>query len=304
MHSSSEMATNEVASLEKVLRVSQLDASELDEELSELLQDQFLNIFNIFPSIRLLQLKPELRALVRFLIWKFSVHMRGKTFGQEMMDLNYSLAERQLVPIAYRHRWLLFTVMVLTGWLRDRIDLIFGTLLPLKLEPSALQRILNGMVTVTKSLSLLNFIVFLLGGRFPTLKERVLGLCMVPEHPQTLREASYEYMNREILWHGFSEFIFFILPHFNLFAMRNWLRSCLTFGKTPNAQPFPTLNFTSCAFCDSPPTMPYVTGCGHVYCYYCIRANCLADSGFPCSVCSVPVSKCAPASSYSAEHGN
>ena len=285
---------------EKVLRVSQLDASELDEELSELLQDQFVNLFKLLPSVHQFRVKPELRALVRFLIWQYSIQTHGQSFGQRMMDLTYSIGADQLTPIRFNQKAVLFLFMVGAEWLQERLDTICKLLL-LPVRPSVLQKTLNWIVMSVKILSLGNFVMFLLSGQFPTLRERVLGLRMVPEHPQTLRQMSYEYMNREILWHGFSEFLFFVLPHFNLFAIRNWLRRYVSFGREGNVPPsggvvaLTATDFAACAFCESLPTMPYVADCGHVYCYYCLRANCLADSHFPCSACGSQVRNPAPA---------
>lgn len=287
------------SSAEKVLRVSQLDAAELDEELTGLLEGQFLNIFKFLPSVHLLRFQPELKALVRFLIWKFSVWSRGQTFGQRMMDLSYTLEGRHSTPITHRYKIYLFVLMVLAEWSKERTDLL-SKVIP-SLSPSTVQKLLNGILTITRTLSLMNFIAFLLRGDYPTLKERLLGLSMVPERPQAPRQMSYGYLNREILWHGFSEFIFFVVPHFNLFVLRNWFRRCLNFRLCrPSDSPtgltgLRTSDFLNCSFCESPPTMPYTTNCGHVYCYYCLRANCLADREFPCTACGTPVSQFGPA---------
>lgn len=270
---------------ENVLRVSQLDATELDDELSSLLQQQFVGIFRSIPLHFISRFKPELKLFVRWLVWKYSVHESNCTFGQKMMDLHYNTTKGG--PLALRHRFGLFLVLVIAEWLKERFDvlLMFFTLAP----PSSVQKILDGITAFIKSLSLVNFILFLLYGSYPTVKERLFGLTMMPSRPQALRQPSYKYMNREILWHGFSEFIFYILPHFNLFALRNWLRRNLRLAQDKSAADLKVENFEKCVFCEEAPTMPRVAECGHVYCYYCLRANCLADSNFPCSVCSRPV---------------
>ncbi len=281
---------------EKVLRVSQLDATELDEELTGLLEGQFLNIFKLLPSVHLLRFQPELKALVRFLIWKFSIWSRGQTFGQGMMGVSYSTERGRVMPITRRYKITLFVVMVLAEWASERVGLL-STFIP-SLSLSSGQKLLNGIQTLTRLLSLGNFICFLLRGVYPTLKERLLCLSMVPERPQALRQMSYDYMNREILWHGFSEFVFFVVPHFNLFILRNWFRRCLHYGlpaPTDSRTVLRTSDFQSCSFCESPPTMPYVTDCRHVYCYYCLRANCMADKDFPCAACGHPVTQLKPA---------
>lgn len=42
---------------------------------------------------------------------------------------------------------------------------------------------------------------------------------------------------------------------------------------------------TKCAYCDERPTIPYHMGCAHVFCYYCLKGNLLADSQFKCQTC-------------------
>jgi peroxin-2 len=280
---------------ETVLRVSQLDATELDDELSSLLQQQFVGVFKSLPLRFISRFKPELKLFIRWLVWKYSICESNNTFGQKMMDLHYNASKGG--PMTLRHHIGLFLVLVIAEWLRDRFDVLlsFVTQAP----PSSVQKTLDAITACIKTLSLVNFIIFLLYGSHPTVKERLLGLTMSPSRPQALRQLSYEYMNREILWHGFSEFIFYILPHFNLFAIRNWLRRKLRFTKDNGTADLQVENFEKCSFCEYSPTMPHVAECGHVYCYYCLRANCLADSNFACSVCSRPVHQWTPAQMYS-----
>lgn len=277
---------------ERVLRVNQLDATELDQQLTEILQHQFVEIFHNLPSLYLSRFKPELKALVRFVLWSWSVRQRGSTFGQDMLGLQYSLSASQFKPLKLSHRLFIFVLLVLSEWIKDRVDTV-ARILRLPLTPAALERTLNRVLAVVKMLSLLNFVVFLIRGVHPTLKENALGLHMLSKHPQALRSTSYEYMNREILWHGFSEFIFFVLPHLNLFAAQNWIRRMVGIIRKPSSgEEDATRDFTCCVFCEKQPTMPHVSACGHVYCYYCLRANLVADGSFPCSACGADTTSC------------
>ena len=257
--------------MEVVLRVDQLDASELDQNIADILQHQFLQIFTPLESLRIQQLEPELKALIRFLLWKYSLGTGDCTFGQRMLSLTYTQSSRTPVQKAG-----LFFTLVVTEWLMDRGDWLsskFPTIAPL-------HKWLEHSTTALKLLSLLNFIVFLIQGCYPTLKERLLGLQLVPTRPQTLRDVSHSYMTREIMWHGFSEFLFFILPHFNLFALWSRIkRLCSTV----------TTDHQLCAFCETTPTMPHLSNCGHMYCYYCLAANLKANSKFSCFVCNQQV---------------
>lgn len=275
---------------ESVLRVSQLDATELDDELSCLLQQQFVGIFRSLPLHFINRFKPELKLFVRWLVWKYSVSESSSTFGQKMMELHYSSGAGG--PLKLHQRFGLFFILVVAEWLRERYDVLISFIT--NAGPSKIQKLLDSITALLKGLSLLNFILFLLYGSYPSLKERLLGLTLSPSRPQAMRQLSYDYMNREIIWHGFSEFIFYILPHFNLFALRNWLRRSLKL-KNINSDESQDVNFEQCSFCEHTPTLPHLSECGHLYCYYCLRANCLADANFPCSVCSKPVHQCTPA---------
>lgn len=266
----------------RVLRVTQLDAVELDDELLSVLQKQLVAVFKVLPYTRLLQFKPELRAALKTFLWWHSVYNKGQTFGQYMLDVQYSTNSTLPTTLSFHHKFIILLLSVCVEWFRDRFHVIIS-LLSLGLTPRQLELILNYITAVTNTLSLFNFTVFLLQGGYATLYERLVGVVVAPSQPQSLRAMSYDYMNREILWHGFSEFIFFVLPHLNLFTVKNWLR------RVSNSHPSSPVDLSVCVFCDKPPTMARVAECGHVYCYYCLHANCMADQHFLCSACGLSV---------------
>lgn len=268
--------------MESVLRVSQLDACELDENIAAILQHQFLEIFRIIESAHIHQLRPELEAFVRFLVWKFSLQTANSTFGQRMLSLTYITEKSK--PLTFFQNGGLFISFILVEWLRERC----GWLITKFPGLFAVQRLLDYSTTALKTLSLLNFVVFLVQGHYPTLKERILGLTMASTSPQSIQEISHSYLTREILWHGFSEFVFFLLPHLNIFSLRNWARRVLKTSAPSDPN--------QCSFCETPPTLPHFSDCGHLYCYYCLRANLMPDTKFPCYVCNKVVSTCTPAS--------
>ena len=267
---------------ERVLRVSQLDATELDDDLTEILQQQIISVFRSVPSLAwIARIKPELRAIVRLLIWKWSVQTAGSTFGQTMMQLKYSQTAESDAPLAQRQKWLLLGAMVGGEWLLDRLEDVLPALSRTTLQP---ERILVLIKSILQMANLLNFCLFLLKGEFPTLKERFFSLYMLPRERQKLRQLSYEFMNREIVWYGFGEFLFFVLPHLNLFAIKNFVNR--VFLPRTDVSTAPTLvNRRACSVCKSLPVMPHVSNCGHLYCYYCIAANVAMDIRYPCEVC-------------------
>jgi hypothetical protein len=43
----------------------------------------------------------------------------------------------------------------------------------------------------------------------------------------------------------------------------------------------------SCVVCKEPEAQtPYVTDCGHMFCYYCLKTACLHDEQFACPRCA------------------
>lgn len=63
---------------------------------------------------------------------------------------------------------------------------------------------LTNIETTYKFLTVLNFLVFLVDGKYRSLIDRLLGLRLVYIHPNTARAVSFEWMNRQLVWHGFT----------------------------------------------------------------------------------------------------
>lgn len=64
---------------------------------------------------------------------------------------------------------------------------------------------------------------FLFNGRYRTLLDRILRLRLAPPTNQVSREVSFEYLNRQLVWHAFTEFLLFLLPLVGISRWRRWL---------------------------------------------------------------------------------
>ncbi len=284
-----------MAAAEKVLRVSQLDVVEFDEELLLGFESRFVSIFQHLPSFAyFIRIKPELKASLRLFIWWCSVHKTGNTLSQEMLRLGYYQNNDIFGSVATQGspslltRYLLLSSVIL-GWIQDRFDNIIQLFsFTQSLNTERIKVVINSIIQFA---CCLNFCSFLLHGIYPSLKERLLRLQMVPLARQTLRQPSYEFLNREIIWYGFSEFLFFVLPQINFFALRNYFKKKLaSFGMNTSLALFQTSSPNKCAHCESLPILPQVVSeCGHVFCYYCIAANLKADKDYPCDICGAIV---------------
>nr|XP_046227926.1 peroxisome biogenesis factor 2 [Scatophagus argus] len=283
-----------------VLRISQLDALELDSSLEQLLWTQFSQCFqNCRPGL-LTPLEPELRALLQLLLWRFTLYSSSTTIGQSLLSLCYhntlssSLRYR---PLSRRQK--LGLVLLSTGsrWLQERSHTL---LLCMGLNAGgpvserdggflqqSIRKSLTLVSSVTQLASLINFLVFLRKGRHPVLAERIVGARAVFSKPNVIRDVTYQYMNRELLWHGFAEFLIFLLPLINTRRLKA-TASSLVFGRASSDGEAATGGqgvFKECGLCGEWPTMPHTVGCQHVFCYYCIKSHSIADPYLTCSKC-------------------
>lgn len=189
-------------------------------------------------------------------------------------------------------------------------------------EPShtlrRLSRLSDAITTVHSTAAFASFLVFLVNGRYRTLLDRILRLRLAPPTSQVSREVSFEYLNRQLVWHAFTEFLLFVLPLVGISRWRRWLarvwkktKSVMRSGgdeeeSIKNGE-FAFLPERTCAICyqDQNPTSmseaeviaasgasgvmgsaqtditnPYETiPCGCIYCFVCLAGRLEAEEG-------------------------
>ena len=83
---------------------------------------------------------------------------------------------------------------------------------------------ITDLVSTTHSVTaFVSFLVFLVNGRYRTLIDRILRMRLTPPSAQASREVSFEYLNRQLVWHAFTEFLLFLLPLVGISRWRRWL---------------------------------------------------------------------------------
>lgn len=133
------------------------------------------------------------------------------------------------------------------------------------------------------------------------------------------RQVSFEYLNRQLVWHAFTEFLLFILPLIRVSRWRRWwaraLRKIRGTDSTPGEAKgeLAFLPERTCAICyketDASADFgttggkatdivnPYeAVGCGHIYCYVCIAGKIELEEGdgWTCLRCGTLVKRCRP----------
>ncbi|KAI6134973.1 Pex12 amino terminal region-domain-containing protein [Pisolithus croceorrhizus] len=336
------------------LRVNQVDSELLDQQLVHLLCEPLQKALGIANAALRTRFEPELTLLVQVALYKFSVWNLGATYGAKLQGLAYGAptgAKGPLAPSGLRRRTLIIhgalTIFLPYCYSRLRTHALSRAWpdAPSSDKRRIAWRTLARLETTHALLALLNTIVFLWNGRYRSLADRFLRLSLVSARGKVTREVSYEFMNRQMVWHAFTEFLLFLLPLISPRALQRrfgkvvsrlalsvlpsssdkkpWQRKRGKYGALPSGQcaicadnashtldlGYSTNTPTSLAPYSSsresisdpasvdeipafPIHTPYITSCGHLYCYYCISERMMrtvdegSEVGWECLRCA------------------
>jgi peroxin-2 len=210
-------------------RVGQVDAELLDEELLELLRNQVAEGLKHFGTHITDTYTPEILLGLRLILFKLSIWNNNSSYGAHLQGLRYSDARSAsparpppkpwqkagygLITIGGRYAW--------TKWEEYLLSASEDYTRPQSPTLKLLGRITEQLDSAHDIASLASFCVFLLNGRYRTLTDRLLRLRLTPTSHSTSREVSFEYLNRQLVWHAFTEFLLFLLP---LVGISRWRR--------------------------------------------------------------------------------
>ncbi|RDL33226.1 putative peroxisomal biogenesis factor 2 [Venustampulla echinocandica] len=211
-------------------RVGQVDAELLDEELLDLLKGQVGEALKYFGSHIQDDWSAEIMLALRAVLFKLTIWDHDATYGAALQNLKFTDARRKGTVLVSPSKWQkalygLFTVggkYAWTRWENWLVDNDNGYD-----EPSPTLRKLSGLSdtisTIHSTAAFASFLVFLVNGRYRTLLDRTLRLRLTPRTSQVSREVSFEYLNRQLVWHAFTEFLLFVLPLVGISRWRRWL---------------------------------------------------------------------------------
>ncbi|KAI3324776.1 Pex12 amino terminal region-domain-containing protein [Xylariaceae sp. AK1471] len=321
-------------------RVGQVDAELLDEDLVQQLRDQVGEALKYLGTNLRDDWSAEILLALRAILFKLTIWDHDATYGAVLQNLKYTDARRQGPVLTPPSRWQksLYGLITVTGkygwtkwenWLLDQ-DNGYDQPSPLVQRLSGLT---TGITTVHSMAAFASFLVFLLQGRYRTILDRVLRMRLAPPTNQVNREVSFEYLNRQLVWHAFTEFLLFVLPLVGINRWRRWLSR--TWKKTKeliHVEPeenagekrgeFAFLPERTCAICyqdqnsalsetevlaaassgvvgsaQTDITNPYETiPCGCIYCFVCLASRLEREEGegWACLRCGELVKECKP----------
>jgi peroxin-2 len=326
-----------------VVRVNQLDAGQLDDELGGLLTQQLTKVFKyirfqsspipivgdvadggadggaaggaaaaaaagppvtVSVSERLAAYKPEINALFKLIVHGFTTCQNRPTPGSQLMNLVYrNEAHPKLIhghaavpkdvtqfALTWQQKWLYILVGIggRWGWTRmgDYMRSRNWDMEDNDTWKRRLYQLYQRAETLYRICSVMNFVAFLYNGKYRSVLERLLSMRLVYIRSRVARQVNFEYMTQQLVWEGFSEFLFFLLPLINYRRIKQWFRRLFSLQSVTDSN----MPDEVCAICSEDPiTIPYKTNCGHVFCYYCIRGSRMANHYFRCPRCETVV---------------
>ncbi|WPK24488.1 hypothetical protein PUMCH_001762 [Australozyma saopauloensis] len=304
-------------------RVLQLDAGILDGELFSLLKQQLSDAFQLLsPKAFSYNLHPELYSLLlKLLLFRVTTLKTGSSYGFTLQNLKLSDHKTGKV-IGQRLRYVLLAAIFgqyafekAKSYLYNMEEsLIRHRKIWLQRLKQALYRFRPQLLRVSddfiKIAGLINFVLFLVQGKYSSLLHRVLGIVITPLNADLLKfngdNVSFEFQNRQLVWNVMTEFLVFVIPLLQVQKWRRLVHSMLsrrgqgavsTNEKTQTK--YSTLPISQCAICiemseangikaaSTQITNPYVTNCGHIFCYICLatRKNAMENGSDQAELC-------------------
>ncbi|KAJ2723871.1 peroxisome assembly protein (Peroxin-2) [Coemansia sp. Benny D115] len=279
-------------------RVNKLDADLLDAELTTMLREPVTRAFSLLKPGLTDTYRAELDAAILAVLFWLSVGSakRRATYGQALQNLRYAETGRGgwrvhvlgAVSIGGGYLWARsVSAMSASGWADA----------PRQSMRNRLWRLARWLERLAKVAAVANLLAFFAAGQYKSPLERLLGLRLVSARPQLAHSVSFEFLNRQLVWHAFTEFVMFALPLVNAARARSWVvRRARMLLRLPPAKGDPALAAlpeSVCAVCYQTATSkaetyvepescaavnPYIAKCGHRYCYVCIQTRIMAQA--------------------------
>lgn len=263
-----------------VSRINQVDATQLDSEIYNILRQQSNEISKLCAPGVVGKWQPEIDALLKIAVWNFSLRVGNSSFGQQLLNLHYDKYDK-------RKAIFLIVLNVVPKYLQERVS--NGGQFTDNVETNnRIRCLIDWITTGAQLLTFVNVLVFLNQGNQPNIVERILGLYNRPTKSHKPRNIGYSYMTRELLWHSLIELFTMGIPMLNIHYIKQRVKRIWSTRIIGNTSVKPIMEFdTKCPECDQSPNLPRHAGCEHIFCYYCIKARFTVDVTFECPVCGV-----------------
>lgn len=291
----------------KVPRVTQLDALSTQDELKNVLMQSVRQIFAVAPFTSIAySFQEEIALAIDVMLFHFSTYRMGASVGDRLHNLVLRDERKaRAMNLSHIHNVIPSLtpsrpLLLLCGIVNIVVPYLLRKLRRRCWEENwedderhstkrRIARILPYAVQIWSSLSFLNFLFFLMTGRYRTLVERVLGLQMVNGSQKVISLTNLMYLNQLIT----SRALYTLLELLNFKSFVEKLtRSAVSIASRHEVVPE-----NRCCSCLELPTISQRTNCGHLYCYYCLWSRMKqfkAEGSFLCLRCGKKVLNAKP----------
>lgn len=273
----------------------QLESYQLDCEFQKVID-------HTVDNINLQSVSEEAKLLLKFYI---NSHLlkNGETVGSKIYKLNYvdASSPELMVKPKFNNVVLLNALHIILPYLVRRKETIRTNLLKVlgTHEVSSLDA--DYPILLTKAMGVVNFFMFLFGGKYLSLAERISRIVPVISDRDcstslAINRVQMDLLNREVVWKELASFITTVIPYIQTERMRYKLLHMLgNFGlgaKRGTSGDYKDLGYQidvhRCGICENQPFNPYSIGCRHIFCYYCQQSRHLLDpeAGYSCTKCN------------------
>ena len=227
----------------RVQRVGQLDADLLDQELTDLLAEPLKAALQKVHPVLEKQRHAELYLLLRLLLYKFSIYDRSASYGAMLQNLKYRnewvhrahsthavTSTARDAPLSMVQLGLYPLLTIVLPYLYGKGKTYMSTHQFDQAPRESPQFVAYSLADHAQRLwnlaALMNFALFLWNGKYRTVTDRVLGMRLTYANRSLQRNVSFEFLNRQLVWNTFTEFLLFLLPLVKprriLYRMARW----------------------------------------------------------------------------------
>lgn len=251
-------------------RVDQLDARDLDREFVLHIQQKLNEALSGVQ--KWISCGPELEIVAKMWLFYWTTLKTGSSLGQNLLGIRFSESTKiQLIL------FLMWTMM--PKYFNQRSQLMANR-----------WKFSEELGIIWQIFNIVNSVVHLQQGTYPTLKLRLLGLkqCQKSENQGCDRDIGFEYMSRELLWHSFMELLTSTIPLLNLNKAKHALTKYLPAAVRSNSGIVPKMKLSElCGICaQSLVLATKSSSCVHGFCYYCLASALQQNANiFSCPKC-------------------
>ncbi|ORX36661.1 Pex12 amino terminal region-domain-containing protein [Kockovaella imperatae] len=199
-----------------VPKVSQVDAEALDESLVDMLSERVERSLGTITSNLSFDLKPEINLALKLIIFKHGIWTSLSSPGSDMVNIRLSSAKhgrpsRRILLLYLLLSPPIFPTYLLTRFREYALSKQWPDL-PRRDLRKRIWSLITKLEVASKAWELVGWIWFLIDPRYPSLLMRILKLQYTASSDHVARLVSYEFMNRQLVWSVFTEFLMYSIP--------------------------------------------------------------------------------------------